>query len=145
MTKEKFPRPKIYLDVRLCKIIYEAYQKEAYQHNFEPIPPFETRYNGALESLTESIKIKANLQSLDIVEVAANYYVRLARGQVFFNANKRMALMLTAQFLILNDFEFQKGVYLGPLTPAIVSTSEISRDEVIDLITPFFKKIIKKR
>ncbi len=112
----------------------------------EPLPPFETRYSGILESIIESVKLKAFLQKLDLTQIAVNYYVQLAKSQAFMNGNKRMSVVLSDVFLRLNGFELKKKyVDLENLTLMLSEDHQHDLEQIIKILTPIFKKMIKKK
>jgi death-on-curing family protein len=147
MTPEKSKNPKIWLDIPLCKTIYEKFRKLQAKNKFgEPIPPFDTRYPDRLESLIESVKLKSNLLSLDVYHVGASYYVNLAKSQVFLNGNKRMAVILTSIFFELNGYKEgnTSWIDLADLT-LLVSEDRVSeKDKIIESVARFFKLIYGK-
>jgi len=57
-----------------------------------------------LESILGSVQIKASILGLDVAEVAASYFVKFAKSQTFFDGNKRLAVVFTNMFLIINGY-----------------------------------------
>jgi death-on-curing protein len=110
----------------------------------DPLPPFDTRYAGILESIIESVKLKSKLLSLDIFQIATSYYVQLAKSQAFFNGNKRMSIVLTDIFLNLNGYELSSDWWdLADLTLLVAEDSTNDIHDIVKSLTPFFKKMIK--
>lgn len=147
MTQVKSKKVKIWLSSVLCEIIYEKFRNYQSENTLgEQLPPLSTRYPGKLESLVESVKLKADLLSYDIYLVGATYYVKLARSQVFFNGNKRMAVVLTDLFFELNNYKANNNTWidLADLTLLVSEEKEITTNEIIDLITGLFRKIYIK-
>lgn len=74
----------------------------------EPIPPFETRFKGKLESILSSVCQTFNGQFLNntVLDAAAAYFNQIIRGHPFQNGNKRMAVLFTHVFLLLHGADF---------------------------------------
>lgn len=141
MTKEKYPYPKIWLDIEVCRITHRAYQRVYKQQ--EPLPPFETRYPGRLESVIGSVRNKAELLSYGLVKTAVAYYVQLAKSQAFYNGNKRMAIILSSIYLHFNGY-YLKAPHKGfeDLTLFVSRDNKVTIEEAVEVITPIFEKLM---
>lgn len=93
-----------YLNLKICENLYNLISTGYYSNYSEILPAFNTRFPGRVESIIESIKLKSLYLDQDILEVAANYFVSLNRGHPFQNGNKRMSILCTDVFLIINNY-----------------------------------------
>jgi len=148
MTEVKFKNPKTWLDTQGCENIYETFRKAQTDQKLvgEPLPPFVTRYKGVLESIVESVRLKANLLDYDVAQTAVTYYIHLARSQAFLNGNKRMSVILTDTFLYLNDYTLTTDlVDLADLTLMISEDHNLRMEQISELLLPTFRGIVKWR
>jgi prophage maintenance system killer protein len=109
----------------------------------EPIPPFNTRYKGRLEScLDEPFKtFDGKFLHYTFHERAAVLFYLIARSQCFMNGNKRMAVMLTAIFFFINKRWFSippKQLY--DIAVAVGKSPDKKMKEDIKNLTKLFKK-----
>jgi prophage maintenance system killer protein len=105
MTKAKYPPPQVWLNIEICRAIYEVYKEVGQEEGIEtPIPKFDSRYPGALEGILGSVQYKADTLQFDLRTTAAYYFVHLAKSQCFLDANKRLAVIITNTFLRLNSY-----------------------------------------
>lgn len=74
----------------------------------EPIPPFDTRFEGRLEGILSSISQTYNHTPLNrtVLEASAAYFNQIIRGHPFRNGNKRMAVLFTHYFLLAHKIDF---------------------------------------
>lgn len=146
MTKAQYPDPKGWLDIQICKSIYKAFKDNAAAFGLDaPAATFDSRHNGILESICGSVQLKASLTNQDIIEVSVCYFVKLARSQAFFDGNKRMSVVLTNVFLLVNGY----GLFISPtalrdLAIAIAENKITRDDKVIRMLVPKFKKMVRK-
>jgi death on curing protein len=105
MIKKLEATPKNWLNLKLCQKIFEIFR--AKWEFDEPIPPFNTRYPGKLESLVNSVKQTYAGQYLNatVLDAAAAYLNQFIRGHAFVNGNKRMGILLTHSFLLMNGVD----------------------------------------
>ncbi len=83
---------------------------------------------------------------LNVVEVAASYYVHLAKSQAFMNGNKRMSVVMTAYFLHRNGFELTtKLADWGELTLFISEEKTQSVAEIVEVLSPFMSEVVRKK
>lgn len=89
MIKKILATPKYWLNLEDCSLIFENFRKKV--EFDEPIPAFETRFPGKLESIINSVKQTYNDKFLNptILDTAAAYFNQLVRGHAFENGNKR--------------------------------------------------------
>jgi death-on-curing family protein len=87
-----------------AEFIAHALATELMNSDGEPIPPFDTRYPGKLESC-----LAQPFQTFDgkflyktFVERAAILFYLVTKNHCFENGNKRMAVTLTALFCFIN-------------------------------------------
>ena len=100
----------------------------------EPIPPFETRFPGKLESILESVRQTFGGQLLNptLEEAAAAYFNTLIRGHPFRNGNKRMAVLFTHYFLLAHSVDFTltyNELFFFAITVAKAGEQRISNDK----------------
>ncbi len=71
----------------------------------EDIPPFETRYEGVLESIVEQIKAVCFGVELypDLISKASWLFYALIKNHPFQNGNKRVGVIALVTFLALNS------------------------------------------
>lgn len=74
----------------------------------EPIPPFNERFQGKLESILESVNQTFESKYLNptILDAAASYFNQFIRGHSFKNGNKRLAVLYTHWFLLKHNITF---------------------------------------
>lgn len=97
--------PKIWLDLSLCKNIYDNFRKQVKFE--EPLKHFETRFPGKLEAILGAINQSfdgANLYPT-ILDAAAAYFYKINCLHPFENGNKRMCILYTDAFLFFHDLE----------------------------------------
>lgn len=109
MTKVNFPKPKKWLNLEISKILYNQFRSSGifrfrYQSK-DKLPPFETRFEGRLESILGSVQLIGDVQQQDLVAVATNLFVSINRGHPFQNGNKRLSIYFLDVFLRVNGFE----------------------------------------
>jgi death-on-curing family protein len=145
MTKEKYPNPKYWVSIELCETIYNTYKKLSAEYKLAaPVPSFDSRYNGVLEAILSGVQLKGSLIGLSISESAATYFVRLSKSQAFFDANKRMAVIITNMFLIINGYELEiPPNTLRDLALLLSRDSKTSIDKSVELVLRTFEEHIK--
>lgn len=106
MTGRIYEIPKYWLTLDVCADIFEEFSKSL--EFDEPIPPFETRFPGKLESILGSVPQTSNGKLLNpsILEAAASYFNYLIRDHHFLNGNKRLSVLFTHFFLLRHGIEF---------------------------------------
>lgn len=106
MIKKLYKTPKNWLTPDVCARLFKIFREKL---KFgEPIPPFETRFDGTLESILSSVRQSFNGQFLNktVLDAAAAYFNQLIRGHPFKNGNKRMAVLFTHIFLLGHGVDY---------------------------------------
>ena len=146
MTKAKSRGQILWLSIDLCQNIYETFSRKYGEVGLEPLPNFETRYPNRLESILNSVQLKADLLNFNVPRIAASYFVHFVRSQAHLNGNKRMGVIYTYVFLYLNGYDLlinQKFMFDLSL---MVVTDDINEFEKIeDAVGGVFKGLVKKR
>lgn len=142
MTLVKFPIPKFWLSIETCEVIYKAFKDKAASFTLNaPMPSFEARYKGNLESIIYGVQLKGDLLQKDIVYVATAYFVSISKSQAFFDANKRMAIILTNVFLERNGYHLNiANKSLIEISIILSISDHMSIDKSIDIILSVFEK-----
>lgn len=143
-SKEKV---KLWLDLKTCEVVYSSFRSEYEKNGDEPLPPFDSRYPGRLESIIESVKLRYGQLESDasISQIASDYFVRITKSQSLVNGNKRMGVLFTSVFLYLNDYDLQFGQTKLAEFSLSVASSKKKIDKVQTEIQKVFTKKIKKR
>lgn len=151
MTKAKSPQTntaiKLWLDLNVCENIYNSFREEYKKSGDEPLPKFNSRYPGRLESIIESVRLRYGQLESDtqISTIASDYFVRITKSQSLLNGNKRMGVLFTSVFLYLNDYDFRFGqTRLAELSLSVAS-SQKKLPELQKEIQKIFRIKIKKR
>ena len=100
MIKPLNQTPKYWLTVDDCEILFKHFsQKITFD---EPLPPFNTRFPGKLESILGSVRQTYAAKHLNptIVDAASAYFFQLITGHPFQNGNKRLAILFVHIFLL---------------------------------------------
>lgn len=106
MMKNLLKTPKIWLTLDVCEELFEIFRKKI--EFDEPIPAFDTRFPGRLESIINSVSqsYKGKYLNSTVIDAAVAYFNQLVRGHAFENGNKRIAVLFTDFFLWSNSIEF---------------------------------------
>jgi death-on-curing protein len=111
----------------------------------EPIPPFNTRYPGRLESC-----LAQPFQTFDgkylhytFIERAAVLFYMIASSQCFVNGNKRMAVTLTTVFFFIN----KRWIDIPPrslydLACSVGASDTADQDAICKILIDTFKKFV---
>lgn len=104
----------MWLTLKMSRNIFERFKP--FIDFDEPIPPFDTRFPGRLESILGSVKATYNGKYLNstVLDASASYFYQLIKGHPFQNGNKRIAVLLTHIFLTINGVDFtvsEKSLY----------------------------------
>jgi death-on-curing family protein len=103
MTKRLQKIPKIWLNLDTCRTIYTHFKEKV---DFsEPLPSFDDRYEGRLESILGTIQNSFGGFHFypTVLDAAAAYLVKFNCRHPFTNGNKRTSVVFTDTFLLLND------------------------------------------
>lgn len=143
MTKVKNLDHILWLKIEDCEAIYNSYSQKSKTAGIEPLPEFSKRYEGRLESILESTKMKASLMGKTVPEIAAGYFTHLVKSQAHFNGNKRMGVLYTLVFLLINNHKLtMKTSDLSTLALLAVKEDAISFDEIEQEVAKVFTKNI---
>lgn len=106
MTDKIYQTPQNWLTLEECEFLYNRFR--VLLQTEEPIPEFNTRFAGKLESIIGSVNQTYEGEYLNhsILEAAASYFFQFINGHPFENGNKRMAVMFTHVFLLRNNIDF---------------------------------------
>jgi len=106
MIKELTKIPKNWLTLEDCKELFNYFREDL--EFSEPIPSFNTRYEGKLEGIISSVCQTFNGQYLNptVLDASSAYFNQLVRSQAFRNGNKRIGVLFTHAFLINNGVDF---------------------------------------
>lgn len=94
--------PKFWLTPEGCERAFNLFYKLI---SFDqPIPPFNRRYRGELESILGSVRqtYDKKLLNKDVIVAGAALFNQLIRGHPFINGNKRLATLYLDIFLYAN-------------------------------------------
>jgi death-on-curing protein len=112
----------------------------------EPIPPFNTRHPGKLESCLAQPFQSFNGRNLyrTLAERAAVLFYLISKNHCFVNGNKRMAVTLTLVLLFTN----KRWVNVGPvdlynLACTVAESGPSQRDAMHVMLTEFFRSHMK--
>lgn len=146
MTEEKSEKPILWLDIPQCQSTYEEFRQSLAEINpeGEPIPNFNLRYAEKLESVLGSVQIRADRLGYSIPEIAVSYYIKIAKGQAFFNGNKRMSVVLMGLFLFLNGYYLAQGDF-ADITLVVAEDKKTSFDDTLKALTEYFSAQIQPK
>lgn len=102
MTKNLYKTPKNWLTLDVCEKLLEGFRNQLEKR--EPLPPFNTRYKGILGSVEQTYDGK--YLNSTVLEAAASYFNQFIRGHSFKNGNKRLGVLYTHIFLLMNGVDF---------------------------------------
>lgn len=107
MIKKLLETPKNWLTPEECERIFEVFRKRL--ELGEPIPPFNTRFQGKLEGILFSVSQTFGGSPLNgtILDASAAYFNQIIRGHPFKNGNKRMAVLFTHVFLLNHGIDYE--------------------------------------
>lgn len=146
MIQLKRESPRLWLTVRICAHSFKQFKEEI---DFDqPIPPFSTRSPGVLEGILESVKQTFNKEYLNptIIDASAAYFNQLVRGHPFVNGNKRLAVLFTHVFLLLNGYNLRlnfKSMYNLALLVAQLSEKGVSYEKTKNGCRKIFNKFLR--
>lgn len=106
MTKNLYKTPKIWLTLDVCEKLLEGFRNQLEKR--EPLPPFNTRYEGKLEGILGSVEqtYEGKYLNSTVLTAAASYFNQFIRGHSFENGNKRLGVLYTHIFLLMNGVDF---------------------------------------
>ncbi len=114
----------------------------------EPLPAFETRFPGKLESCLEQ-----PFQTFDgkdlypgIVDKAATLFYLITKNHPFENGNKRMAIMTVLVFLFINNYWMEidpKDLY--ELALIVAKSKATQKGHMLEKLEEVFGKFLTKR
>lgn len=145
MTQEKFPSPREWLDLDRCQNIYNLFKEKGWVDFAGKLPSFETRYPGRLESVLGSVQqtFQGKYLNPTILEAFVGYLVQINTSHVFKDGNKRMSLVFSHVFLLLNGYDLKiNPLELSDIALVIAKQKRSSHDEVKETLQNFFRDLI---
>ena len=141
MTKENYPRPQVWLNIKICETIYKAYKEFGPQAGVGvPIPDFDTRYPNALESILGTVQYKSDRLAYDVKRTAVYYFVYFVKSQCFLDANKRLAVIFTDFFLKVHGHKIaMKPSTLRDIVIIISSDTNLSLPKTVEATLTIFE------
>lgn len=114
----------------------------------EPIPPFDTRYPGTLESCLktpfQTFHRKSLYQTFE-TKAAVLFYLMI-KNHPFQNGNKRVAIVTLIYFLFQNDRGLKvDNKILYEFSRELASSDPINKDQSISKIRDFIVEYSEKR
>lgn len=109
----------------------------------EPIPPFETRFPGRLESIPEIPRqeFEGRMFYPTLIEQAAVLFYSLIKGHPFLNGNKRMAIISLLTFLLLNKKWLRTSIKdLYDITVMVAESDPRERRIILKKLTELIEK-----
>jgi len=99
--------PRYQLRVEDCEHIFKAFSRELIFD--EPIPPFRTRPKGKLESILFSVNQTFGRKRLNptLLDTVVALFYQLIKGHPFINGNKRLAVVYTHVYLLINGVDIK--------------------------------------
>jgi death-on-curing protein len=115
----------------------------------EPIPPFEERFPNKLEGILESTRQTFDKKLLNptVIDASAAYFNNIVRGHPFRNGNKRLAVLFTHVFVLLNNYDIDlsyKAMYNLALIIAEYSENGVSAENTKKGLKRIFERYIVK-
>ncbi len=143
--KEKFPRPKEWLSIEICKSAYDELKKLPVVD--DPLPDFNNRLPNRLEGILGSVSQECfgDLVHPTIAEAAGAYFVMMIKGHPLPNGNKRCGILFTNLFLFLNGYELTLGRIEMYSFAILVAEEKNGFDEIKLGVTEVFRENIKQR
>lgn len=113
----------------------------------EPIPSFDSRYEGKLETAlaTPQKTVGGKLAHGSLVEQAAVLFYNMVKLHPFLNGNKRIAVTTLMTFLYLNEFWIEvdwKELYDAAIITA--SSETTNKDGMVKFLEGLIKNNLKK-
>lgn len=126
-------KPRFWLTTKESEDIFNKF-KHLIQFD-EPIPDFETRFPGKLESILNSVRQTFGEEYLNqtVLNAASAYFNQVIRGHPFRNGNKRIAV-----FTLSN-----KGMYNLAVAVAVFS-KDLSGEQTKDICKLIIEKYTKE-
>lgn len=148
MTQALKRSPNYWLTLKDCEIIFNTFNKSI-QFD-QPFPPFETREPNKLEGIIESVRQTFDRKHLNptVYDAASSYFNQLIRGHPFQNGNKRIAVLFTHLFLLMNGLDFNlsyKGLYNMALQVAIFAESGWSSARTKDMCKQIMREFVVEK
>lgn len=135
------------LNVKLVKEMAHLLARETMDWD-EPIPPFETRYPGVLESCLATPFQRYDKKNLywGLAKKAAALFYFLIKDHPFQNGNKRIAVTSLLVFLYLNKKWLKVGnTELYNFAVWIAESPPRLKDEVMKAVEAFIKRYLVKK
>lgn len=148
MTKNLLKEPRYWLNLEGCKKLFEDF-RQLIEFD-EPIPDFDTRFPGRLESILSSVDQTFGDKHLNdsVLKAASSYFNQIVRGHPFQNGNKRMGVLFTHAFLYINGVELtikQDELYEFALYIASSTSENKTNDHVKKICERVIERFAKDR
>jgi death-on-curing protein len=114
----------------------------------EPLPDFGTRYPGKLESCLEQPfqTFGGNDLYPGLVDKTAVLFYLITKNHPFENGNKRMAVSTSLVFLYVNNYWLKVAPeVLYEIALRVAKSKPGDKDEILIILSSFFKEFISKR
>ena len=135
MIEENLDNSIVLLTLEACKTISEREK----QWNAD----FDLRHKGRLESAIGSVNLKSQLIGLEVLDIAAAYFVHIACGHVFVDGNKRFSVTFMVYFLELNKLKL-KLTKNALRNLAIKICHERNKDVPIHIRRDYIRDVLKE-
>jgi prophage maintenance system killer protein len=98
-----------------------------------------------LEGILDSVKYKSDILQLDVAETAACYYLHFTKSQALLNGNKRLGVIFTHLFLLLNNHQLTLAWYELKDLSLLIATDDITPiNQMEKTLQSIFKVIVVK-
>jgi len=132
MIKELRKKPNSWLTLRVCITSFNHFREKL--HFDQPIPSLQEEHERKLGAILNSVAQTYGGKHLNIsiLEASSAYLNQLVRGHAFLNGNKRMAVLFTHIFLLMNGVNLNlsfKGFYNLALIVALMAEKGYSSEK----------------
>lgn len=130
-----------FLTLEDVRDICYVYAKTHLTHD-EPIPSFDTRYDGKLEAVLASpcIQINGKFIYSSLSRQTSVLFYEIIKQHPFLNGNKRIACVSLMSFLSLNDAWLKTSWReLYDISVTVATSKSDNREGVLQLLTDFIK------
>lgn len=134
------------LSIQEAEFVAHALATELMNYENEPMPPFNTRSPGALEScLVEPFQTFGgkNLHATFAKKSAVLFYL-VIKNHPFGNGNKRMAVVLTSVFCYVNKrWLIIDNEHLYKIACDVAKSKPTDKDKIITILEKTFKVYLR--
>jgi death-on-curing family protein len=134
------------ISIDAVRLIAFELAREFY-NEFEPIPDFDTRYEGKLESCIAQPFLIIREKELypSLTDKATILFYLLVKNHPFLNGNKRIAVMTLTTFLYTNNYWMNtKGKKLYNLALDTAKSKTKDKDKTMKEIKRFLEENVSK-